>query len=920
MSLGPPYFTCGSASAAYDSDISSLLVRIPDNNQNLILAKDVRDPLWSLWNQIQLVASQSGSFSQAITYTTATPSSVTIGGILEGMTFSDISMQSIFDLMLHPFVPTIPQLGIDAGERQFGNNGVLNLSYYINTGSSPISTIAFNGPSNSPISPNLPTGNDPDIGYKLGIVPTYSSTAIVSQELVFTMSVTTNDLNLYTATASTIFKHKRYYGPITIPMGFTASSPSSVTAVQSYLTDNIIKGLSFSELATNVYFSEYMSFANQYFVFAAPTIMGEPPLQGFHVDFLFSTDYTKIKSGVTFSNNYGYKAPYDVWISNFKLNESPVLISVQNPTSFSNDVEVPSSISYVVGPMGPTGSDGSPVPLQRIAWGTGTGVTGSQYFEFEESTFNILGSSGSSFINSTKSTILGGYQNLIDNSSCSIITGGKFNNLCSSQNSAITGGATNNLYCSNNSFISGGYNTIYFSNYSSINGGYYNILCQSRSSVVVGGVSNRLCFSNNSINIGGASNNLCLSTYSAIIGGSSNLSCCSNNSTILGGSGNRLCLSNNSTNIGGVGNGLTSSNCSSVIGGRLNYLDNSNNSSVIGGCLNNISSAPYSSINGGSCNSLLTSVRSSINSGRNNIICQSSSDTSIIGGINNKAYYYSNRSIILGGSNNILNGSGNAAIINGYCNNMTNSGSSMIGGCNNNIVGSQFSSIIGGAFNGLTASSYSSIVGGIRTSIFNSCQSSIINGDNNNIYCSNCSSIMGGSSNTICNSNRSVILGGTSLVLNAENDTVLVPTLKIDIVPNENTDTQILTWGATGLVNYRDISTLTDVSHNAVFSSTDTVTTDRFIETGSGIPSNIVGHIVPINSTIDYLTYAIGVTGPTSSADIYINGVYSFGITMSNLTRIATLGLTQSVTLGDELSVYISGSVSQPIVNIHMRG
>jgi hypothetical protein len=423
MPLGPPYFISGSSSASYDSSISSLLTRLPDNNQNLILAKDVRDPIWTLWNQIQNVASQSGSFSQAITYTTATPSSVTIGGILEGMTFSNESLQGLFDLMLHPFVPAVVDLDINVGERQFGNNGTLNLSYHINRGSSLISTITFNGPSN-PIPPSIPSGNDPDTGFKFGIVPTYSLTPVLSKELVFTMSVVTQDLMTYSATASTIYKHKRYYGPLTIPMGFTPSIPSSVTAVQSYLTDSVIKGLSFSELSTNVYFSKYMPFVNQYFVFAVPTLFGEPPLQGFHMDFLFSTDYTKIKSGVTFSNEYGYLAPYDVWISNFKLNENPVLVGVQNPDSFNNNFIVPTDDYYLVGPMGPTGLDGSPIDINEIAFGTGTGVTSSKYFEFNQVGFNLLGSNGSTFSSATSSAILGGQYHNLSNSTNSVILGG----------------------------------------------------------------------------------------------------------------------------------------------------------------------------------------------------------------------------------------------------------------------------------------------------------------------------------------------------------------------------------------------------------------------------------------------------------------------------------------------------------------
>lgn len=583
MSLGDPQFLPGSsASAAYESEFGNLLIRLPDNDQNLIKAKDIRDPLWTLYNQILNVASQSGSFSQAITYTTATPSSVTIGGITEGMTFSEATLQTLFDTMLHPFIAPVLQFGISTGQQQFGNSSAISLSYYIDHGSSTISTITFNGPTVGAIPPALPSPTDPTSDHRTGIIPTYTTSPVLSQELVFTMSVTTADTNIYTATASMTYKHKRYYGAI-------IDTPAALSALSDAALSTKIKNLDYKELSTNLYFSQYIDFANEYFVFAVPTTMGEPPLQGFFMDFLFSTDYTKIKSGFTFTNEYGYTTPYDLWISNFKLNQNPVLVSIQNPELFSNTYELPTDIYYLTGPQGATGvdgSDGSPVPNQRVAWGTGTGVTGSEYFTFDETSYNLLSSTGSSFSNATSSVILGG--------------------------------------------------------------SFHNIK----------------------------------------------------------------------------------------------------------------------------------------------------------------------------------------------------------------------------------------------------------------------------------NSSNSIILGGSNLILDGEDDTVYINKLKIATASNDDNLTNVLVRDVDGNIKYRNIDTIssTDASYNVVFSSTDNSVIDRFIETASGIPSNIVGHVAPINSTIDYVTYAIGTTGSTSSADIYINGTYSFGLTMSYTNRITYIGITQSVSLLDEISVYINGSVSQPVVNIHMKG
>ncbi len=149
------------------------------------------------------------------------------------------------------------------------------------------------------------------------------------------MSVTTNDLNIYSATTSTTYKHKRYYGPLSIPIGFTYSDPTSVAAVQAFLTDSVIKGLSYSELSTDPYFAKYMDFSDQYFIYAFPTLIGNIPLSGMFVNFMFNTDFTKIKGTYSFANEYGHIENYDVWISDFKLTENPVLFGVYDPFRFS---------------------------------------------------------------------------------------------------------------------------------------------------------------------------------------------------------------------------------------------------------------------------------------------------------------------------------------------------------------------------------------------------------------------------------------------------------------------------------------------------------------------------------------------------------------------------------------------------------
>ena len=215
MSLGLPEIGTGSNYfSQYDSNITGLLSRIYDNNSNVILAKDVRDPIWSLWNQIQLVASQSLTASSF--YSLGTPSTITIGGILEGSTFSSVTFNQLFDTMLLPYVsPVVDNFGPSITELQFGNTTPINLTYSINVGSVPLDggyAIQFISPNpSSLISSNAVTGNDPETGTTNNFSLTYSTATIsVVQYAVATMSFRTTDLTVFTATNSIAQKHKRY--------------------------------------------------------------------------------------------------------------------------------------------------------------------------------------------------------------------------------------------------------------------------------------------------------------------------------------------------------------------------------------------------------------------------------------------------------------------------------------------------------------------------------------------------------------------------------------------------------------------------------------------------------------------------------------------------------------------------------------
>lgn len=326
MALGAP--TTGTGSAWYsqfETDVQNLLQRLQDNSSQTIDAKDVRDTVWTLYNQVQTVASQS--VTQSSTYRSQTQSTVTVGGLLRGATYSGLDFGQMFLTMLTPYVaPTINTLSASPTEYQFGQNSVVTLSYDITPGSSPLFSIDFVGPWQA-ITSNLPTGSDPEVGTKGLIAPTYSISANLLEHNIFTMSVVTTDTLTFSSTASIVYKHKKYYGPLIIPGGFTSSDPTSVAAVAAYITDARIKSLTYSTLDTDHALGKAIDFATgSYFIYAAPEVFGDLDGDGFIINGMSSNAYTKVRISSTFSNEYSYLTPYNVWVSNYSLGSSRVKI------------------------------------------------------------------------------------------------------------------------------------------------------------------------------------------------------------------------------------------------------------------------------------------------------------------------------------------------------------------------------------------------------------------------------------------------------------------------------------------------------------------------------------------------------------------------------------------------------------------
>lgn len=171
------------------------------------------------------------------------------------------------------------------------------------------------------------------------------------------------------------------------------------------------------------------------------------------------------------------------------------------------------------------------IDLNEISFGTGTGITSSSFFKWDESRVNLLASTSSNFGKGNctyRSSIIGGKCNCIDYGNDSSIIGGCQNQILSATNSNI--------------IIGGKCSTIKNAGFSTIIGGW-------SSSVI--GTSSFMAILNSPFSVIKASQ-IQSSSGASIFGGSTHLiGESSENSFILGGNANCIESSANSVIIGG---------------------------------------------------------------------------------------------------------------------------------------------------------------------------------------------------------------------------------------------------------------------------------------------------------------------------------------------------------------------------------
>ncbi len=329
--------------------ITTLLDNIPDNTDNLIDAKDVRDAIWSLWSQIQDLSAISVTVSVDYDRTRPSTNTTSVGGVPTGSTFSG-TIQDVLDRIFYPYAPPTCSLS-GGGDRLFGSSTAVTLGFVINRKEKPITQITQTAPiiGSTPVAvpSTLSQPGTTYVTFTSGpstTPPNWTTTAThsispsapgpISETVTYTLSVS-DGTSTATAQSSVVWKNYLYYGTIDLsslsnpnltvyPDGSNQGAvDTAVLLVTAFVTDTRIKataGTNDRPLASKQFATSFAlnlqsyAAANKYLFFAWPTAFGTPT---FKVNGSPNTAFTKVRSNSVFVNEAGWSGTrYDVWVSN----------------------------------------------------------------------------------------------------------------------------------------------------------------------------------------------------------------------------------------------------------------------------------------------------------------------------------------------------------------------------------------------------------------------------------------------------------------------------------------------------------------------------------------------------------------------------------------------------------------------------
>lgn len=297
------YSTPGSATFSktfpYDGDIFSqsgldqMMASLPNNDSNLISARDVRDSVFTLWKRGDELKEEIIATISNFKYTNSEPLSSTLGGWEIGDTFNEVSLQEMFDTLFYPYVGPILSITVSPPFGEFGQFSTVSVSWSVLKTKEDIQTVTLNS---------------------VGV--SQSGTSSLSSSISATFSIYTLEVfdGSFTQSTSATYSNKNliYWG--------------SVPSILSTFSETDIKNLNNSILSNNLQLTlDGLDGSGDYLAFAWPSNFGEPT---FETNGLVNTAFTKINGvgGVTSSIIYtsgSYSTNYDFWVSDYQQN-SPI--------------------------------------------------------------------------------------------------------------------------------------------------------------------------------------------------------------------------------------------------------------------------------------------------------------------------------------------------------------------------------------------------------------------------------------------------------------------------------------------------------------------------------------------------------------------------------------------------------------------
>ncbi len=296
--------------------LDNLLIGLADNASNLIVAKDIRDSVYTLWDRIDTVSvTASLALAASGDYTNLSPVPTTVGGVTAGTTFNGMSMSAVFDMLFYPYTQPLSTLTTNNNPREYGSSTNVVLSWSITKKSENIFT-TYPLLTPDPV-PNGGSGTYSTVG-------THSITPGVSTVNSFTMSVYDDLGGPYITTGTLTWMNKIYWGA-------TNNATASLITMSTPDMSNLIKGLtgcyvgSGNELSTTK--SKTYTGINAeggYLIFAWPSNVNNSYTPTFNVNGLESTAFTRVKTypNFIFTNSNGFTTSYEVWTSNTVQNNT----------------------------------------------------------------------------------------------------------------------------------------------------------------------------------------------------------------------------------------------------------------------------------------------------------------------------------------------------------------------------------------------------------------------------------------------------------------------------------------------------------------------------------------------------------------------------------------------------------------------